>query len=473
MIANVFRATLACGGVLLLAGCATVPRDAGFPQVQSLVADRGVGRVHWNQGSPEDEAVAAAVRQLLQSDLTAEAAVQIALLNNRHLQATYADLAVAQADVVQAGLLKNPVFEADFKIHEGSGDLAFEGSIVQDFIDVFQIPLRTRIAEGQFELVKLQVADAILNVARSTRSMYYRLQADQQLLELRKTVLDASAASYKVAQELRRAGNVTELAVAQERAQYEQAKLDYAAAEAMVLADRERLSALMGVWGVDGAWRMAGRLPEPPAPQPMDDLEKQSIRNSLALAGYRQQYVNAGGRLQLVRPFAWLPEGEAGVAAEHDAGDGWAIGPSLSLPIPLFDQGQARTATAVAELNRTRELYAAKAVDIRSTARATAIRLRAARERVAYYRQVILPIRQKVLDETQLHYNAMQVGVFELLQARQEQVRAGGEYIEALRDYWLARTEADALAAGHLPSDGPNEVSPEITAPGGSSDGGH
>lgn len=467
--------TIGLASTLLLAGCATVPREAGFPDVQKLVSERGVDRVHWNQGTPEDQAVAAAVDRLLKRELSAEEAVQVALLNNRSLQATYADLMVAQADVVQAGLLKNPVFEGEFKIHEADGDLAFEGSIVQDFVDVFQIPLRKRIAEGQFETAKLRVAEAVLAVALETRSAFYRLQADQQLLELRKTVLDASEASYAVAQELRWAGNITELALLQERAQLEQAKVDYAAAEAMVLADREQLSALMGVWGSAGEWRIAPRLSDPSATTPLaiDALERNAVRNSLALAAYRQQYVTAGGRLQLIRPFAWLPEGEAGVAAEHDSADGWALGPAVALPIPLFDQGQARTATALAELNRTRDLYAAKAIEIRAAARAAAVRLRAAQERVAYYRQVILPVRQRVLDQTQLQYNAMQVGVFQLLQARQDQVRAGGEYIEAMRDYWLSRARADAIAAGHVPESSAQADSPTVSAAQGGGGGEH
>lgn len=475
MNSNWIQPAIGLTSLLLLTGCATVPREAGFPEVQQLVAERGIDRVHWNQGTPEDVAVSNAIEQLLKADLTADEVVQIALLNNCKLQATYADLMVAQADVVQAGLLKNPVFEGQFKIHEADGDLAFEGSIVQDFVDIFQIPLRKRIAEGQFESAKLRVADQILSVALETRSSFYRLQADQQSLELRKTVLEASDASYAVAKELRRVGNITELSLLQERAQFEQAKLDYAAAEAMVLVDREELSALMGVWGSAGKWRTAPRLPEPSSQTQLaiDTLEQDAVRNSLALAGYRQQYQTAGGRLQLIRPFAWLPEGEAGVAAEHNSADGWAIGPAIALPIPLFDQGQARTATALAELNRTRDLYAATAIDIRAEARAAALRLRAAQERVAYYRQVILPVRQQVLDQTQLQYNAMQVGVFQLLQARQDQVRAGAEYIEALRSYWLARARAEAIAAGHLPTGRASSDIPQVSAAQGSGDGDH
>jgi outer membrane protein, heavy metal efflux system len=435
--------------LLLLGGCATVPREAGFTDVQRLVADRGVMRIHWNQGTAEDQAVADAVDALLSRPLSADEAVQIALLNNRRLQATYADLMVAQAELVQAGLLANPVFEGEFKIHEGTGDLAFEGSVVQDFIDIFQIPLRKRIAAGAFETAKLTVAGEVLDLALRTRMAYYRLQADQQMLELRQTVLEALEASYAVAQELRRAGNITELALLQERTQYEQAKIGLADAEAAMLADREQLAALMGLWGMQTQWTLSNRLPDPPEEEvELDAVERRAIASSLELAAYRHRINTAGRRLRLTRPFAWFPEGEAGVAAEHSSEEGWAIGPALSLPIPLFDQGQGRIATAAAQLQQARERYAAAAVDIRADARAATLRLRAARERVLYYRNVILPLRQALLEQAQLQYNAMQIGVFELLRARQQQVNAASDYIDSLRQYWIARANVQAVAAG-------------------------
>src|SRR5947207_10445809 len=86
----------------LLAGCVSVPRDAGFGEVKSKVARRSGQRIIWNTRSAEDRAASDAVRQLLAKGLDADRAVQVALLNNRRLQATYEDLGGAQADGVQA-----------------------------------------------------------------------------------------------------------------------------------------------------------------------------------------------------------------------------------------------------------------------------------------------------------------------------------------------------------------------------------
>ena len=457
------RRLAAASLALLLAGC-SVPREAGFPDVQQTVEARLGQRVHWNQGTPEDAAVADEVRALLAQPLTADAAVQIALLSNRNLQATYEDLSIAQADLVQAGLLSNPVFHAEFKFAEGTGDLAFEGGIVQDFIDLLQMPLRKRIAAGAFEAAKLRVAGEVIDLATRTRTAFYALQAEGQMLELRRTVLDAAEASYATSRALYDAGNIPEVDVAQERSQYERAKLEVATAEAAVLADREALSALMGLWGTGNDWQIADRLPDPPAEElPIDDAERRAVEASLDLAMFEQAAVNAGRELGLTRPFALLNEAELGVVGEKHEGGDWEAGPSIGLPIPLFDQGQARTASARARLRQAQQRYAALAVDLRAAARTAAIRLRAARERALYHRDVILPVAGQVMDQTQLHYNAMQIGVFQLLQARQGQVQAAADYVDALRTYWLARAELQHVLAGRLGS--ASSVSPASTAP--------
>ena len=434
-----------------MAGCAKVPREAGFPDVQKLVGERGIERVQWSRGSAEDKAAAAAVRQLLADELTVDVAVQIALLNNRSLQATYEDLAIAQADLVQAGLLRNPVFDAEFRFHEGTRDLAFEGSILQDFVSILQIPLRKRIAGAEFEAAKYRVAGEILDLSGRMRAAFYTLQAGQQTLEMQRTIVEAMAASLEITRRLRQAGNITELNMAAEQAQYEQARADLASAEAQTLADRERLNVLMGLWGEDMKWKTADRLPDLPAQElAMEELEQQALARNLDLGAQRQQIVVASKQLGLARPFGWLSEGEAGVSAEYEEGGDWALGPAVSVPIPLFDQGQARTASAQAELRRARQLYTAQEVEIRAEARASAIRLRAARERVERYQKTILPLRQQVVEQTQLQYNAMQVGVFQLLQARQQQIEAASQCINSLRDYWLARTQLTQIINGRI-----------------------
>jgi cobalt-zinc-cadmium efflux system outer membrane protein len=148
-----------------------------------------------------------------------------------------------------------------------------------------------------------------------------------------------------------------------------------------------------------------------------------------------------------------MPESHMGVLGERSDGD-WEVGPVIEFPIPIFDQGQARTGRAAAELRRAQQEYYALAVNIRATARALRDRAQGARDRALYYRDIMLPLHERIVNESQLHYNAMQVGPVQLLRAREQQIEMGAAYVEALREYWLARTELAQLLSGRLPEGG-------------------
>jgi cobalt-zinc-cadmium efflux system outer membrane protein len=87
---------------------------------------------------------------------------------------------------------------------------------------------------------------------------------------------------------------------------------------------------------------------------------------------------------------------------------------------------------------------------VRAAARAAHHRLVAARTRAVYYRNVILPLRQEITTQTQLQYNAMLLGAFQLLRAKQAEIEAGAEYVDALRDYWVARAGVEQITSGRI-----------------------
>lgn len=460
----------------LLAGCASTTRDAGFGDVSKMVAERTGQKVHWDQGTPADADTQAAVGQLLQQELTPDTAVQVALLNNADLQAVYEELGVAQAQLVRAGLLRNPIFDAEAKFVEGGGGTIIELAVAADFLDLLQVPLRRRLAAAELEAAKLRVAGEAIDSAGRVRAAFYSLQAAQETLGLRRTVVAATEASYDFAKRLGESGNLTELDEQNERALYEQSKLDLAAAETDVLALRERLNVLLGVSGEQTQWTVASRLPELPAEEPdLQAVERRAVEQSLELASARLAARNAARTLGLNRSFALLPELEAGAAAEREADGEWAVGPAIALPIPLFDMGQASIASARAELRRREKALVATAVRVRSAARAARDRLVAARDRAAYYRQVMIPLRMSITHHTQLQYNAMEATPFQLLQAKRDEIEAGAASIEALRDYWLARTALEQIQSGRMSEDATNVTSTGSAgqAPAGSNRGGH
>ena len=454
---------LICTGIF--SGCASVPKEAGFPDVQKLIDQRIGRRVHWNQGTPEDAKVAEAIQSMLQQELTLDEAIQIALLNNRSLQATYEELGIAQADVVQAGLLRNPTFSASFRFMdravEGHRGINTEFSVDQDFLDLLMLPLRKRVATAEFEQVKLRVSNAVLNLAADVRSAYYTLQADEQTLEMRRTVAQATEASAELADRQLEAGTLKPLEVANQQGFYYQAKLDVAHTDLQIVADRERLNRLMGLWGTDTTWKLPGRLPELPESEiPLEHLESTAVSQRLDLAAARQEIQVVAYALSLTKKFRYFSVFEFGVDTEHDAPDRLNLtGPHLTIELPIFDQRQAAIARLEAQLRQSRQRLSSLAIDIRSEVRQARDRLLAGRNVVKYYREVILPLRQRIVDESQLYYNGMLIGVYELLLAKQNQINTGREYIEALRDYWIARADMER-AVGGLPIATKGETQP-------------
>lgn len=440
-------------GVLLIfiSGCATVSLDAGFTDVSRVVEERGGGKVVWQGGSELDKEVGEKVAGLLSNKLTIESVVQVALLNNRELQALYSDLGVAQADLVQAGLLNNPIFDAAIKIPNAGGRTNLELSAVWSFLDIFYLPLRKRVAAAKFEAVKLQISGAVLDFAAQVRSAFFVHQANEQLLELRQTILKALAASWDIARRLNEAGNITDLELARNRALTEAGKLALRSAEIAVRQSREQLNDLMGLWGKDTNWQTDGRLADIPAQAiETESLENVALRKSLDLLHARQRVAVAGEQLGFDKNTALVPELHAGPFGEREE-DSWRVGPTLEFPIPLFDQGQARVGRAAAELRRVQQEYYALAVRIRSMTRAARNRMEGSRDRALYYRDILLPLHQRIVAESQLHYNAMQLGPVQLLRAREQQIETAVGYVEALRDYWLAETDLGQILNGRLP----------------------
>lgn len=456
-------ASLVTAFALFLGGCGQIAPGAGFSGVERLAFERTGKHVRWDQGTPDDEAARKLVERMLSGEMSVEDSVQVALLNNRGLQATFGRIGVAQADLVQAGLLRNPLLNVETRFSSiGSG---FHLDLVGDLLSVFLVPLKKRLAESAFEASKLEVAGEVLRVASETKKAFYEVQASEQALELRRTVAETTAASYDLSRRLHEAGNITSLDMSNERALYEQAKLDLAEAESLVLTNREQLNMMMGAWGHGTGWTLAPRLPELPAEDlPMEDVEKRAISSSLDLAAVKQRILTDAAALGLARPGLLLQDGSFGPNAEKEPGGGWGVGPEFSIPLPLFDQGQAALALAWATLRKNREEYAALAVEIRSRTRTARNRMLVARNRAHHYRTTIIPLRERIVEETQVQYNGMLVGAFQLLTSKEQEINAGGRYIESLRDYWVARTELEEILGGKLP--GPEMAAVTRASPG-------
>jgi cobalt-zinc-cadmium efflux system outer membrane protein len=431
------------------AGCSSTGGRASPEQVHTDVTDRAGVPADWEVAEGGREAVERFVAAKLAGEMTVDDAVAVSLLKNPRLRALYRELGVAESDIVAAGLPENPVF-APSRRFPGK---ATEFDVTQEFMSVFLIPLRRRIAESAFERERLRVSHDLVDHAAEVRTAYWNAQAAEQMVGMRRSVAQAMDASLAAARALRKAGNAPPLDVAQEERAANGARLDLADAEFAVVESRERLNVLLGLWGEETRWRIAPRLPELPAEDPApEELEGRAVTDRLDLLSLRAEIGALAASQGLTGVTSLIPDLTLGGHSEREPEGTNTAGPSLSFPVAIFNRGQAARARANYLLLEAEDRYAALAVEVRAQVRLASGRMSLARKKAEFYRRAVLPVQQAVSDQTQLRYNGMFLGVFQLLRAKQAQIDAGRDYVRAIAEYWLARTELEKALGRRLPT---------------------
>ena len=439
--------------VLLIAGCAQVPKEAGFNDVKDLVGQRVNYNIQWNQQTEADLEVEKAIEELLKEELTPEASVQVALLNNPSLQAIYEELGITQAYVVEAGLLENPVIFGQARFPNRSEESAnYEFGITQNFLNILMQPARKKLSAIRFEQVKLQVADEVIRMIAEVRKSYFSVLGAKQIRDLRDEITLAAGNSFELAQRLHSAGNISDLELATENAHFEQSRLDLANSETALLDAREQLTRLMGLWGSQTNWRLPEQLPDIPAAEiPLENLESMAIENRLDMAAERKAVEALAQALGITIDWRWVGQIEVGVSRERETDRTWVTGPSLAIELPIFNQRQADIARLEAQLRRSQKRLTAQAIEIRSEVRSLRNRLIMQRNMMDNYRRTVLPLREQIVDLTLKNYNYMLTGAFDLLMAKQQEFEAYQKYLEAIRDYWIIRADMQRSLGGRLP----------------------
>jgi cobalt-zinc-cadmium efflux system outer membrane protein len=443
-----------CSSILALTIPAGLAREkeAAFQGVQQSVQERSGKTVRWEEDQAAHEQALQEVRQLLRKPLTIDTAVQIALLNNRSLQATFEEIGLSAADLIEAATIPNPKIDLAIRFPDKppSGTYIDYGAAL-DFLSIIMIPLKKRVAKDQLEAVALRVADETLELVSQVKGAFYSLQASQQLLKRFQLIADTSAASLDLAQRQHEAGNITDLAMAQQQASYSRSRLDIATTEAEIRRSREKLDRLLGLWGADTDWQIAGELPEVPSSEvPMRSLERLAISQRLDLQADYLHFTSQVKNLGLTKAFRLLGALDFGIESERETDSQTRTGPTFAIELPIFNQGQARIARGEAALRQSQDRFEALAVDIRSQIRELRDELASKREIARFYKDELLPGQRRILNESLINYNAMAIGNFELFTTKAEEARTEREYIEAVRDYWMTRAELERAVGGNL-----------------------
>jgi outer membrane protein TolC len=436
-----------------LTGCASFSADGGMTRVSDLTRERTGQAVQWQRSQADADVAAARAAELLKQPLSPDASVELALLNNRGLQAGFSDLGIAEADLVQAGRLKNP--SLGFSRLAGAGVLEVDRSIMFGILDLLTMPAATGVARQRFEQAQLQAAATAVALAADTRRAYFEAVAARQLIGYYEQVKNAADASADLASRMVVAGNFSKLDQMREQAFYADATSQLARAQQLATAQRERLTRLLGLSDSQSNFQLPERLPDLPGQVvPPGDAEQTAMDKRLDVLLAKREAEVAAKSLGLTNATRWVNALDVGYQNKSQTGTPDENGFQVQVQLPLFDFGGAQSARAQAQymqaVNRTAEV----AVNARSQVRESYAAYRTTYDLAKHYRDEVVPLRKRISDENLLRYNGMLIGVFELMADAREQVTGVTGYVEALRDYWIADTNLQTALTGLSPEAG-------------------
>lgn len=454
------RLTVVAASTLVLAGCTSFSDDGGMNRVSSLTQERTGHAVAYQRDDQGAGAARARAGELLKAPLSADGAVELALLNSRGLQAQLGNLGVSEAELVKAGRLRNPVLSLGRLA--GGGALEIDRSVMFDLLGLLTIPSRTQVARQRFEQAQLQAASDAVAAATEARDAFYEAVAAQQLAAYAQQVKDAADASNDLARGMVQAGNLSKLDQMREQAFYADATAELARAQQRAVASRERLVRALGLGDQQASLQLPDRLPDlPKEPQQVNDAEQTALDKRLDVLMARRETEATARQLGLTNATGFVNVLDAGWQNKSQRGSPQERGASVQFDIPIFDFGGASRAQAKAQYLQSVNQTAAVVVNARSQVRETYAGYRTAYDLARHYHDEVVPLHKRISDENLLRYNGMLIDVFQLLADAREQVSSVTASVEATRDYWLAESRLRSALAGAAP----NASRPSITHP--------
>jgi outer membrane protein TolC len=435
--------------------------------VNSIVAPELRSDAVKTVGVDADNDVQARVSRLLESTLSMQSAVRIALLNNKGLQAAYNELGIAETVMVAASLPPNPTFSLS-RISTPV-ELDIERRIVADILALAMLPARAEIAAERFRQAQLHAAATTLRVGFETRRSYYGAVAAAEAAAALTQAASAAATAAGLAKDLNQTGSMNRLDQAREEAFHADLVTQLAAAQRRAAGERERLIRAMGLWSDDRTLKLPHALPVlPNRPRLLLAVETEAIRRrvDLQLARIELDSLAKSYGLTKATRFINLLEVSGISRTQRESGvSGTGGGVEVDFQIPIFDFGEVRMRQAEETYMRAANRLSEKAVNVRSEARQAYQSYRSSYAIAQHYRNEVLPLRATISNETMLQYGAMQIDVFALLTEAQRRIAANIAAIEAQRDFWLASTDLDAaIAGGGATSDDGTNAAPSNTA---------
>ena len=435
--------------------CAQFSRDGGFDAVAQQSRQNLGKEVLWPRTDGERARSGARVAELLAHPLSMDDAVQVALLNNRALQADFEQLGISEADLVQSGRLPNPRF--DFRHASADGQYDIEETVSLNVMALLTLPYRHDTEKRRFAQTQSLIETRILELAKQTRDAYVTAVAARESVRYYEQVESAAAAGATLGARMVAAGNWNQIDRAREQSFEVDAAQALRRATLSATASREKLIRLLSLSDASAARaapQLAERLPDlPPSIEALPDVDQMILENRVDLHIQRLQLDELARSLDLTRSTRFIDVLELGPTRvkQGDAHERYESGFVFSFEVPIFDSGAARVRRAEAIYAQALERFAQSAIEARSQIREAYANYQTAFELAVRQRDEVLPLRKSVADQSVLRYNASLASIFELLASARDQATGVDGYIQSARDFWLAKSAFDASLLGDTP----------------------
>lgn len=431
----------------LLSACASVDPKEEFARARQLTKESTGAAEVFDPGQPpmsQDE-----ISQMLADGLTLDEALALALTNSRRLQAEFMDIGVARADWVQSGLLRNPTLGLAVLLPDGGGSTFVEASIAQSVVDLWQLPVRRRIAQHNLDAAVLRIARTAGELAAQTRRGYYEAVAAAELLRVAEENLELLHTSHGAIRRKREAGAASrlddDLALSLSLA----GELDVRSARLQTANSKRRLARLLSIDTEIEAIALIDALPDTVRPDlNADGLIAAARSHRLDLRMYHALMQAADVELASERRRAW-GNVEAGARLESEGGEN-KVGPILSLDIPIFDRNHAQVGRRSYLSRRAIKSYQAAHLEIAQDIRITLDTARTAMESFSFYRDQLLPQAQRNLEITEQAYEAGQFTILGLVESQRRLLEARRGLIEAQLDAASAMADLDLIVGAPI-----------------------
>jgi outer membrane protein, heavy metal efflux system len=450
--------------ILTLAGCAAVDPRPDYERLAQQVQSATGQALDYR---PDDRAeVAQRVQQLLRDGLTADDAAQVCLLNNRQLQAEFGRIGAARADVVQAGLLSNPMLSLGVKFPDAGGLAKLEAAFVQNLADIWQIPARKRVAERTLDRTILQVArDAGLAMFEA-KTRYYRAAQASRKREIQVESVQIAQQILDLALARQQAGAGSEVDVNLARSEVQDAELGRRAATLEAFEAGSALATQLSLATPPDQIKLVDDLPELPELALEDNmLLRMAVTYRLDIGVAKAATEESWARIQQEQAKVF-PTFELGLGVERDerrAPDGRdiladsvqasvaegsprvelapqeqqhtdsVVGPTLGVELPIFNQNQGGIARARYAHEQDLRLLEELWIQVGQEVRLASARGRSAWSNVRFYREQVLPIREASLELARTAYQAGRTPLLNVLEAQRALLNARAGYAEALQ----------------------------------------